>query len=132
MADTTKLWIQRDSTEDYSPKTESYDGGPYWTSSWTHTSSADMSTTANITAAPTSGQYLVIDDIFFSVDTAMTLTFEEETSGTDMFKFDIAANTAYQFTPRGKAKLATADKKLNGLASVSGNVYITVFYHSEA
>jgi len=132
MADTVKKWVESDSTEDYQPKVRAYDLGASWTSSWTHTTSADMSTTANITAAPTSGQYLVIDDIFFSTDTAMAFTFEEETSGTDIIKIDVAANTAYQFTPRGQIKLATADKKLNGLASVSGNVYITIVYHSEA
>jgi len=108
------------------------DGGPRFTSSYTHTASADMSTTANITGAPSSGEYLVIDDIFFSTDTEMNFTFEEETSGTDIIKVYIGANGYLQYTPRGKIKLPTADKKLNGKASAAGNVAVTVCYHSEA
>ena len=110
----------------------SQDGGPTWASSkWTHTASADMSSTANLTEAPDSGQYIVVDDIFFSTDTAMNFTFEIETAGTDNLKVYVAANTTLQLTPRSKWKLATADKKLNGKASASGNVAVTIFYHSE-
>lgn len=110
----------------------SQDAGPSWSSGkWTHTASADMSSTANLTDAPESGQYIVVDDIFFSTDTAMNFTFEIETAGTDNLKVYVAANTTLQLTPRAKWKLATADKKLNGIASAAGNVAITVFYHSE-
>lgn len=108
------------------------DGGPGWVSKTTYTTSADMSTAAALTDAPISGEYLVIDDIFFSSDTALNFEFEEETSGTVFLKVYVAANSALQLTPRGKLKLPTADKKLFGDASGAGNVAITVFYHSEA
>lgn len=107
------------------------DMGAGFGSAYTHTASADMSSTAAVSAAPTTGQYLVIDDIIFSTDTAMTFTFEEETSGTDLLKVYVAANTTMQITPRGKLKLPTAGKKLHGLASASGNIAVTVFHHSE-
>ena len=58
------------------------DDGPKWTSAYTYTTSADMSTAADITAAPTSGAKLVITDIILSSDTQMLFEFKEETSGT--------------------------------------------------
>ena len=91
-----------------------------------------MTTAAALTAAPTSGQKLIIVDIIASSDTAMNILFEEETSGTDIFKVFLPANGTVQITPRGKVKLATADKKLTGKASVAGNVAFTVTYYSEA
>jgi len=107
------------------------DGGWGWDAHFTHTASADMSTTANISGAPVTGEVIVVDDIFFSTDTAMNFTFEEETSGTDFLKVYVPANTALQLTPRGKLKLSTIDKKLNGKASAAGNVAVTIMYHSE-
>lgn len=94
--------------------------------------SADMTTAAAMTDAPTSGEKLVILDIIASADTAMSLLFEEETSGTDIFKVFLPANGTVQITPRGKIKLATANKKLTGKASVAGNVAVTVTYYSES
>jgi hypothetical protein len=112
------------------------DGGPAWTSvfgvSGAAKVSADLTTAAAVTDAPTSGQKIVIVDIVASSDTAMNLLFEEETSGTDIFKVFVPANGTVQITPRGKVKLATANKKLTGKASVAGNVAITVTYYSEA
>jgi len=112
------------------------DDGPGWTSAFGVSSaavvSADMTTAAALTDAPTGGQKLVIVDIIASTDTAMNILFEEETSGTDIFKIFLPANGTVQITPRGKVKLATADKKLTGKASVAGNVGITVTYFSEA
>ena len=108
------------------------DAGPNWTSAYLHTVSADATGAVDLTAAPTAGQKIVIDDIVFSTDTAMNFIFEEETSGTDVLKIFCAANSTVQITPRGQIKLATADKKLRGDASVSGNVAITVVYHSES
>ena len=95
--------------------------------------SADATASPAVTDAPTSGQKLVIDDIFLSVGaTAMQVDFEIETAGTHFLTFYCAANTVYQFTPRAKFKLPTADKKLLVDASVAGNISVTVFYHSEA
>lgn len=108
------------------------DAGPAWTSAYLHTASADASGGADVTAAPTSGQKIVIDDIVLSVDTAMWVVFEEETSGTDIYKVYLPANTVVQITPRGKVKLPTADKKLRIDTSAAGNIAVTVVYHSEA
>ena len=110
----------------------SSDAGPAWASSYTYTTSADMTTAADLTAAPTGGQKLVITDIILSSDTAILFEFKEETSGTVVGATRIPADGAVQFTPRGKWKLATADKKLQGEASAAANVYVTVFYYSEA
>lgn len=107
------------------------DAGPAWTSVFTYTASADMTTAADLTAAPTGGQKLVITDIILSSDTAMLFEFKEETSGTVIGATRIPEDGVVQFTPRGKWKLPVADKKLQGEASVAGNVYVTVFYYSE-
>ena len=113
-----------------------YDAGPTWTQSFgisgAVVTSADMTTSAAVTDAPTGGQKLVIDDILLSADTAMFVIFEIETTGTDLLKIWVPANGTVQFTPRGKLKLATADKKLFADASVAGNLAVTCFYHSEA
>lgn len=108
------------------------DAGPAWTSAYLHTVSADASGGADVTAAPTSGQKIVIDDIVLSVDTAMWVVFEEETSGADIYKVYLPANSVAQITPRGKVKLPTADKKLRIDTSAAGNIAVTVVYHSEA
>jgi len=113
------------------------DAGPSWTTvfgvSGAVVSSADASTATAVTGAPTSGQKICIDDIFFSVGaTAMQVDFEEETSGTVLITCYCAANTVYQLTPRGKLKLATADKKLMVDTSAAGNISVLVSYHSEA
>lgn len=117
----------------------SKDGGPAWASahgvSAAPFTSADQHTTpASVTDAPTSGQKLVITDIFVSVDTAMSVTFKCETSGAVIAgPFYLPANGSLQLTPRSKAwKLATADKKLQVLTSVAGNVMVDAHYYSEA
>jgi len=108
------------------------DAGPAWTPVYLHTASADATGIVDVTGAPASGQKIVVDDIMVSVDTAMKLTFEDETAGTDLLVLYMAANSTAQVTPRGKIKLPVADKKLRMDASVAGNVAVTVCYHSEA
>lgn len=113
------------------------DDGPFWTGSvgvsGSRVTSADMSAAAaSVTDAPTSGQYLVVDDIIVSVDTTMRVDFKEETTGIVKLSLYVPANGTAQITTRGKIKLGTADKKLQAQTSVSGNVAITVLYHSEA
>lgn len=109
----------------------STDAGPAWTSVRQLTTSADMTGAADLTAAPTAGQRIVIDDLIFASDTAMYMSFLEETSGTELFRLYVAANGTVQVTTRGKMKLPTSDKKLRGDASAAGNVAITVLFHSE-
>lgn len=113
------------------------DAGPaqamsFGVSSATFTSADQHSAAAAVTDAPTTGLKLVITDIEISADTAMTLTFTEETSGTVVGKYYIPATPGcIQITPRGKKKLATANKRLMVQASVSGNIAITAHYYSE-
>jgi hypothetical protein len=113
------------------------DGGAGWTTSrgisGARFTSADQSgSVASITDAPTADQKLVITDLLISSDTALRLDFNIESSGAVIETVYMAANETKQITPRGKWKLATADKKLQVQSSVAGNISITPFYYSEA
>lgn len=114
------------------------DDGPFWTSVHGVTAapvtSADASAGVSVTDVPTSGQKIVVTDIFMSSDTALNLTFKCETSGAIICgPFYMAANSSVQVTPRSKAwKLATANKKLQVFASGAGAISIDVHYYSEA
>ena len=98
----------------------------------TYTASADMTTAAAITAAPTSGKKIVATDIIVSTDTEMSFTIQEETSATVFAKVYLTAKSTAQISLRGYIKAAVADKKLMGKASASGNVAITVISFSES
>jgi hypothetical protein len=111
------------------------DAGPGWTTGHTPTNSADMSAAAaDVTAAPAAGQRLVLTDLTISVDTAMSVTITEETSGTVMHgPFYMAANSTIQITTRGRmSKLATAGKKYQAQSSAAGNITVETWYFSEA
>lgn len=108
------------------------DNGPAWTSAYQHTASADASAGADATAAPTAGQKIVVDDIIVSTAVALTVTFEDESAGTDLLVLYMPANGVAQVTPRGRIKLPVADKKLRVKTSGAGAVACTVVYHSEA
>jgi hypothetical protein len=112
------------------------DAGPAWTQGRKFVSSADMSAGADLTDAPEASKKIVIDDILLSSSNAnaIVVTLEEETSGADLWKINLPAGgvPGMQITLRGKLKLATANKKLRGVASAAGQVDITVLYHSEA
>jgi len=108
------------------------DGGPSWTPTRTYTTSADMTTAAAITAAPTAGNKIVADDILVSTDTAMLFTIQMETSNNVLAAVRLPANATVPITLRDALKGDAADKALYGKASASGNVYITACYHSEA
>jgi hypothetical protein len=108
------------------------DAGPAWTVTHTYTTSADMTTAAALTAAPTAGQKIVLDDILISSDTTMLFELEMETSANVLAAVRLTANSPMQITFRDGLKGDAADKKVFGDASVAGNVYITAAYHSEA
>ena len=114
------------------------DSGPAWISKWgvsgsPFTSADQHSAVASVTDAPTSGKKLCIDDLIISVDTTMSVTFKEETSGTVIAgPYYLWANSGpIQVTTRGKLKLPTADKKLQVITSVAGNIMVQASYHSE-
>jgi hypothetical protein len=108
------------------------DAGPAWALTRTYTTSADMTTAAALTAAPTAGQKIVAADILISSDTAMLFSVQMETSANVLAAVRLAANGTAHITMRGQLKGDAADKKLYGKASAAGNVYITAVYFSEA
>ncbi len=110
----------------------STDAGTFWTPSRSYTTSANMTSAGNITVAPATGQKIVVDDLLISTDTAMNVVIQEETSGTVLAKFFLPANSVIQVTPRDGMKADTADKHLQAVASVSGNIAITTWGHSES
>lgn len=114
------------------PYHQSLDGGPSWTPSRKFTTSADMTTAADITDAPDSGLKVVADDILVSSNVAMEFTIQEETSATVLASVFLPTNGTVQITLRDGIKAAVADKKLQGKASIAGNVRITCCWHSEA
>lgn len=115
------------------------DMGPGWTTLFGIGSPPARFTSANASAAdaaislvPTSTQKFVVTDVTVSVDTAMRVDLKEETSGTVKASFYMPANSTYQFTPRGKLKLDTADKRLMVRTSAAGNISVSAFGYSEA
>jgi hypothetical protein len=94
--------------------------------------SANASAAAvSVTDAPISGQKIVLTDIIISTDVEMVVDLKEETSGTVLAKFYMGADSTTQFTPRGKFKLAVADKKLQVQTSATGNISVLAIYQSE-
>lgn len=143
MADTQLEYVRRSTQAEVPQKMVDLGDGTYaaaiadaWSayssSVWKTTSSADASAGIDVTAAPTVGQKIVVDDVLASSAAALTLTFSEETSGTVVFVLYMAAGSTTQVTPRGRLKLATADKKLRVTASGAGAISIAVLSHSEA
>lgn len=97
----------------------------------TPTSSADMSSIADITPAPTFGYHTVIESITISVATAMIVTLKEETTLTILKVFNLTAGNLHaEWNPARGLVLPNVDKKLRAIASVSGQVDITVISHS--
>lgn len=107
--------------------------GPNWVVSRATKDSADLSAISDLTAAPTAGLKIVIDELWISTLTAMTLTISEETSLTVMLKILLPANS--QPVPivlaNGGRKLDTADKKARIQASAAGAIFVYCSYHSE-
>jgi len=108
------------------------DAGPSQTLERLRTASSDMTTAAAITNAPASGLKIVATDILVSTDTSMEFSIQMETSANVLTSVFIPAYGSHNFCFRGLLKGDTADKKLFGKASVSGNVRITAMYFSEA
>jgi hypothetical protein len=108
------------------------DGGPSQTITRTYTASADLTTAAAITAAPTSGQKIVLMDVLISVSVATVVTLEMETSANVLAGFHMPANSTLQITPRGWIKGDAADKKIFAKSTVAGAVKFTAVYFSEA
>lgn len=97
------------------------------------TSTDQHSAAASVTDAPPALKILVVDDLVYSVDTTMNVTFKEETSGTVIAgPFYVLANTTVHLRPRSKPwRTATSGKKLQVITSVSGNITVDLGYHYE-
>jgi len=109
------------------------DDGPLLPGTQLLTKSADASSGVDITAAPgVATNKLVLQQLIISVDTAMTVTIEEETSGTDFLVFYMPANGSIIFVPRYPIKAAVANKKFRVLTSVSGNISVHTTVKEEA
>ena len=110
------------------------DAGPaqpvrFGVSGATFTSSDQSGSTAAVTDTPFPGTYLVVTDLEISTDTALALTFTEETSGTVVGKYYLPANCTVQITPRGRKQLVTPGKRLMVQASAAGNIAVTAGYY---
>lgn len=106
------------------------DNGPQWTPTRTYTA-ISTATTTDVTAAPTSGQKIYLDDCLISCDAACAVSLIEETSGTVFAKAFIPANGTVQITLRDGIKAVVADKKIRAITSAAVNTSITACYHSE-
>ena len=112
------------------------DGGPaaimsFGVAGATFTSADQSGAAAAVTDVPTTGSKLVVTDIEVSVSVACIVTFSEETSGTVVAKLYMPATSFAQITPRGKRKLATANKRLMVRTDVASAIAVTAHYCSE-
>lgn len=94
-------------------------------------SSADMTTPVPIGATPGAAEKQYLHDIFLSTDTAMSITVQEDTSTDDVLVIPMPINTLVQVTPRGKVHNSVVADKLELVASVAGQVNITVVTYVE-
>lgn len=95
------------------------------------TSTDQSATAALVTGNPPSGMFLVVDDLIVSVDTAMTVTFTEETTGTVVSKVYLPANGTLNLVTRAKRRLKAAGKGLKVQTSAAGNICVECLWHPE-
>jgi len=114
-------------------RVETRDGGPLLLGTQLLTKSADASSGVDITAAPgVATNKLVLQQLIISVDTAMTVTIEEETSGTDFLVLYLPANGTLSLVFRYPIKTAVVNKKIRATTSVSGNISVHTTVKEEA
>jgi hypothetical protein len=107
--------------------------GPNWTRGRTIVESSDVSSAVDLSVAPAGGQYLVLDSLTISVgSTGRTITVRTESDHYVLFKLFMAANTSFSPNIANGLKHPVADKKIEIIASGSGDVFATATYHSEA
>ena len=106
--------------------------GPHWTPLDFTIDETDQTALDDFSAAPTSGERIVIDDLEISVGTAMTVTVTEETTGAVLYKLYMQANTSVVISPRNGRKLVPVDKKVQIQASAAGNIFAHLSYHSSS
>ena len=108
------------------------DNGPETAGTFTYTTSADMTSAADIGPSPGSDKSVLLQAVI-STATAMQFTIQSETSaGSERQSWYLPANGSVIFVPRYPIKLGTASRKWQGIASVAGNVAISTVTTSEA
>jgi hypothetical protein len=114
-------------------KTFAVDDGPSEAGTHTYTTSANMTTAADIGPAPSAGEKSVLLQATISTDTEMYIILQMETTpGSERVKFFMSANSTAIFVPRYPIKLGTADKKWQAIAENAGNVAFHTVTKSEA
>lgn len=96
------------------------------------TSMSSPTSGSAITNAPDGGEYIEIYSIAISSDAAVTVQLKEQTSGTVIGAYYMAANSTIQITPPPNWKLPVADRYLELHSSGAGNIATTVWYESVA
>lgn len=110
------------------------DGGPAIQGTWTYTPTADLTTAAPIGPAPAAGEHSRLRHIILGslADVGLTFDLEEETSGTVFGAWWIPPKGGLDLYFPDAPKLATADRRWCGKASVAGALRITTITYSEA
>jgi hypothetical protein len=109
------------------------DDGPAEAGALTYTTSADMTTAADIGPAPSGGEKSVLLQAVISADAEGYITLQSETTpGAERHTFYMPKNSAVVFIPRYPIKLPIADKKWQAIAEVACNVAFHTVTKSEA
>jgi len=109
------------------------DNGPETAGTFTYTTSADMTSVADVGPAPSGGEKSVLLQAVISTDTAMQFTIQmADSPGNERQSWYLPASGSVIFVPRHPVKVGSADKKWQGIASVAGNVAISTVTTSEA
>jgi hypothetical protein len=108
-------------------------GDSFYSQTITPTSSANMTSLADLTPAPTSGQHTVVESVTISAATPMIVTLKEETTNTILKVFNLTSgNLNAEWNPARGLKLPNVDKKLRAISDTVGQIDVTVISHSAA
>lgn len=108
-------------------------GDSFYSQTITPTSSADMTSIADLTPAPNSGEHTVVESVTISVATAMIVTIKEETTLTVLKVFNLTAGNLHaEWNPARGLKLPNVNKKLRAISNTAGQIDVTVISHSAA
>ena len=110
-----------------------YDAGPKNASDRFYAAYADGSSAQFASSAPTGGQKRVLTDVVVSVSGDCFVELLEETTLTVLASAWVKGSCGFeQLVPRGKLKLATADKRLMVKTTPAAQISTTTLSYSEA
>lgn len=108
------------------------DAGPAQTIQRTYTyASALAATPVSVTDVPTTGNKVVLTDLYISVDTACNIIVQMETSANVLASFFMAASSTVPATMRGFLKGDTNGKRIQVRSSVTTKCTVTAVYFYE-